>query len=78
MAKKLSSGKWGARAGKIIGKITDEGVYVPNSDKPYSVLEYGAYHLAEECSKDIFGPFISAFGIGNIRTDGESRPISTI
>ena len=66
-AKKLKSGKWGARTGKIIGKITPDGVFIPNSDRPYTVLEYGAYRLAEECSKDIFACFLSSFGQSRMR-----------
>lgn len=66
-AKKLKSGKWGAKTGKIIGKITPDGVFVPNSERPYTVLEYGAYRLAEECSKEIFSDFTRAFGTGQMR-----------
>ena len=49
----------------ILGKITAEDGYIPNTDMGYTVLEYGAYHLAEECASEIKEQFRQAFGKGD-------------
>jgi hypothetical protein len=56
------TGKWQTKSKGIMGKITVENGYVPNEDIGYTVLEYGAYHLAEECSTEIKAQFLEAFG----------------
>lgn len=47
------TGKWQTKTKEILGKITVENGYIPNEDRGYTVLEYGAYHLAEECTDEI-------------------------
>ncbi len=59
------TGKWQTRSKEILGKITIEDGYIPNRDKSYTVLEYGAYRLAEECASDIRTQFQLAFGKGD-------------
>ena len=56
------TGKWQTKSKGIMGKITVENGYIPNEDIGYTVLEYGAYHLAEECSTEIKAQFLEAFG----------------
>ena len=52
-----TTGKWKTVTTGILGKITLEDGYVPNEDAGYTVLEYGAYHLAEECAAGIRSQF---------------------
>ena len=59
-----TTGKWKTVTTGILGKITLEDGYVPNEDAGYTVLEYGAYHLAEECAAGIRSQFSQAFGKG--------------
>ena len=56
------TGKWQTKTKEILGKITVENGYIPNEDRGYTVLEYGAYHLAEECTDEIKEQFQLAFG----------------
>lgn len=56
------TGKWKTKTKDILGKITLEDGYIPNADIGYTVLEYGAYHLAEECALEIKTHFLTAFG----------------
>ena len=51
--KNPETGKWQTKTREILGKITAEDGYIPNTDMRYTVLEYGAYHLAEECAASI-------------------------
>lgn len=60
--KNPTTGKWQTKTKGILGKITVENGYVPNEDTGYTVLEYGAYRLAEECSTEIKAQFQEAFG----------------
>jgi hypothetical protein len=46
--KNPETGRWQTKTRGILGKITVENGYVPNEDVGYTVLEYGAYHLAEK------------------------------
>ena len=56
------TGKWQTKTKEILGKITLEDGYIPNENAGYTVLEYGAYHLAEECASGIKAQFQQAFG----------------
>ena len=56
------TGKWQTKTKEILGKITLEDGYIPNENAGYTVLEYGAYHLAEECATGIKAQFQQAFG----------------
>ena len=56
------TGKWQTKTKGILGKITTENGYIPNEDTGYTVLEYGAYQLAEKCAADIKTLFQQAFG----------------
>ena len=58
------TGKWQTKTKGILGKITVENGYMPNEDVGYTVLEYGAYRLAEECAGEIKAQFQEAFGYG--------------
>ena len=58
------TGKWQTKSKEILGKITLEDGYIPNENTGYTVLEYGAYHLAEECANEIKSQFQQAFGKG--------------
>ena len=58
------TGKWHTKSKEILGKITPEDGYVPNENAGYTVLEYGAYHLAEECADEIKAQFQQSFGKG--------------
>ena len=62
--KNPEAGKWQTKSKGILGKITAEDGYIPNADAGYTVLEYGAYHLAEECAAEIKVQFQQAFGNG--------------
>ena len=62
--KNPETGKWQTKTREILGKITAEDGYIPNTDMGYTVLEYGAYHLAEECAASIKTQFQQAFGKG--------------
>ncbi len=62
--KNPETGKWQTKSKGILGKITLEDGYVPNESAGYTVLEYGAYHLAEECADEIKAQFQQAFGKG--------------
>ena len=66
-AKKLKSGRWGAATGVSVGKIVPGIGYVPNSDRPYTVLDYGTYRLFDECASETRESFLSAFGPDGIR-----------
>ena len=59
--KDLETGKWKTKTGDIQGKITLENGFIPNEDMGYTILEYGAYHLAEECAVEIKALFLQAF-----------------
>ena len=59
------TGKWQTKSKEILGKITLEDGYIPNENAGYTVLEYGAYHLAEECADEIKALFQQAFGKGD-------------
>ena len=59
-----SNGKY-AVPKEILGKITIEDGYIPNEATGYTVLEYGGYHLAEECASEIKAQFQQAFGKGD-------------
>ena len=63
--KNPETGKWQTKSKEILGKITEEDGYIPNTDMGYTVLEYGAYHLAEECASEIKAQFQQAFGKGD-------------
>jgi hypothetical protein len=63
--KNPETGKWQTKSKGILGKITAEDGYIPNTDMGYTVLEYGAYHLAEECASEIKEQFQQAFGKGD-------------
>lgn len=63
--KNPQTGKWQTKSKEILGKITLEDGYIPNKNVGYTVLEYGAYHLAEECADDIKSQFQQAFGKGD-------------
>ena len=63
--KNPETGKWQTKSRGILGKITVENGYIPNEEAGYTVLEYGAYHLAEECALEIRGQFLQAFGRGD-------------
>ena len=58
------TGKWQTKSKEILGKITPEDGYVPNENVGYTVLEYGAYHLAEECADELKAQFQQSFGKG--------------
>ena len=60
--KNPETGRWQTKTRGILGKITVENGYVPNEDVGYTVLEYGAYHLAEECAAEVRTQFQQAFG----------------
>ena len=62
--KNPTTGKWQTKSKEILGKITLEDGYIPNENAGYTVLEYGAYHLAEECANEIKSQFQQAFGKG--------------
>ena len=62
--KNPTTGKWQTKSKGILGKITPEDGYVPNEGAGYTVLEYGAYHLAEECAVEIKTQYQQAFGKG--------------
>ena len=62
--KNPTTGKWQTKSKEILGKITPEDGYIPNESVGYTVLEYGAYHLAEECADEIKAQFQQAFGKG--------------
>lgn len=62
--KNPTTGKWQTKTKGILGKITIEDGYVSNEEAGYTVLEYGAYHMAEECAGDIRAQFQQAFGKG--------------
>ncbi len=62
--KNPTTGKWQTKTKEILGKITIEDGYVSNEDAGYTVLEYGAYHMAEECADEIKVQFQQAFGKG--------------
>ena len=62
--KNPATGKWQTKSKGILGKITLEDGYIPNENIGYTVLEYGAYHLAEECAGEISTQFQQAFGKG--------------
>lgn len=62
--KNPTTGKWQTKSKGILGKITLKDGYIPNENVGYSVLEYGAYHLAEECADGIKTQFQQAFGKG--------------
>ena len=66
--KNPETGKWHTKSRGILGKITVENGYIPNEEAGYTVLEYGAYHLAEECALEIRGQFLQAFGRGEAGT----------
>ena len=86
--KNPETGKWQTKSKGILGKITAEDGYVPNESTEYTVLEYGAYHLAEECAEEIKAQFQQAFGNGEsakriwvlalIYATNGFRPISAI
>jgi len=59
--KNPETGKWQTKSKGILGKITVENGYIPNEEVGYTVLEYGAYHLAEECASEIKAQFQQAF-----------------
>ena len=59
------TGKWQTKSKEILGKITIEDGYIPNEATGYTVLEYGGYHLAEECASEIKAQFQQAFGKGD-------------
>ncbi len=59
--KNPTTGKWQTKTRGILGKITAENGYVPNEDTGYTVLEYGAYRVAEECASEIKAQFQQAF-----------------
>lgn len=59
------TGKWKTKSKEILGKITLEDGYIPNENAGYTILEYGAYHLAEECADEIKTLFQQAFGKGD-------------
>ena len=56
------TGKWQTKSKEVLGKITLEDGFIPNENIGYTVLEYGAYQLAEECASDIRISFQKAFG----------------
>ena len=60
--KNPTTGKWQTKSKGILGKITAEDGYIPNENEGYTILEYGAYHLAEKCASDIRTQFQQAFG----------------
>ncbi len=60
--KNPTTGKWQTKSKEILGKITVEDGFIPNENVGYTVLEYGAYHLAEECAVEIKEQFQQAFG----------------
>ena len=60
--KNPTTGKWQTKSKEILGKITLEDGYIPNENAGYTVLEYGAYHLAENCADEIKAQFQQAFG----------------
>lgn len=62
--KNPTTGKWQTKSKGILGKITIEDGYVSNENTGYTVLEYGAYHMAEECADEIKAQFQQAFGKG--------------
>lgn len=62
--KNPTTGKWQTRSKGILGKITIEDGYVPNENTEYTVLEYGAYRMADECANEIKARFQQAFGKG--------------
>lgn len=62
--KNPTTGKWQTKSKEILGKITFEDGFIPNENAGYTVLEYGAYHLAEECADEIKAQFQQAFGKG--------------
>ena len=86
--KNPTTGKWQTKTKEILGKITLEDGYIPNEDVGYTVLEYGAYHLAEECADKIKAQFQQAFGksddakriwaLGLIYSVNGFRPISAM
>ena len=63
--KNPTTGKWQTKSKDILGKITLEDGYIPNENAGYTILEYGAYHLAEECADEIKNQFQQAFGKGD-------------
>ena len=62
--KNPTTGKWHTKSKEILGKISLEDGYIPNENIGYTVLEYGAYHLAEKCADEIKVQFQQAFGKG--------------
>ncbi len=48
------TGKWKAKSGKCVGKITIEDGFVPNSNKPASTKEFGQYRIMEACAYDVY------------------------
>ena len=59
--KNPETGKWHTKTKGILGKITLENGYIPNEELGYTVLEYGAYRLAEECAREVMEQFYQAF-----------------
>ena len=57
-----STGKWRAKSGKCVGKITAEDGFVPNSDKPASTKEFGQYRVMEACASDVYESLCERIG----------------
>ncbi|MCR4892945.1 MAG: transposase [Lachnospiraceae bacterium] len=77
-SRQLSSGKWGKKTGKSIGKIIPGIGFVPNknfhlysgeeSQDEITVLEYGQYALIKEMGKDILLDLEQCFPADRART----------
>ena len=56
------TGKWRAKSGRCVGKITAEDGFMPNTDMGASTKEFGQYRLMEACAHDVYGSLCDKLG----------------